>query len=227
MLKSGFVIAGVLMATFAGNAHASIIPIGSAFTLNATNAPDTYTASTTFGAGPVSVDGGAAQLSMSQIPTGPNGEWDVWTLTTTGGGPIAGNIDAYWDITMTYQLSAAVNFDAVVDQWLGDGTPITPTGNIGGICCATSSTPIGGGGFYNSGFSAPLSAGTESGWDQVFVSPYDFVTSGGIPTTANGFTWALHFTLQTPVTTPEPGSLALLTIPLIGVATLRRKRRVN
>lgn len=34
-------------------------------------------------------------------------------------------------------------------------------------------------------------------WQQVYVDPYNFVTAGGInPSTANTFTFGLHFTLQ-------------------------------
>jgi hypothetical protein len=224
MSRFGVVVTSALLVSVAAGAQASIIPIGSSFTLVATNAPDNYTANTTFGS-TVLVDGGAAQLSMSQMATGPNSEWDIWTLTTTSGAPIAGNTGAYWDITMDYQLSAKANFDAVLDQWLSNGVPITPTGNIGSICCAGSTNPVnGGGGFYDSGFSAPLDAGTQSNWDQIYVDPYDYVTSGGIPLDANGFTWALHFTLQTPVATPEPGGIALFATPLIGLALLRRRR---
>ncbi|HTW25938.1 MAG TPA: hypothetical protein VME92_02325 [Acetobacteraceae bacterium] len=209
----------------AATAHASIIPIGSSYTLIATNAPDTFTANTTFG-GTVLLDGGAVQLSMSQIATGANGEWDVWTLTTTNGGPIAGNINAYWDISQDYVLSQNVYFDGVLDQWTVNGTPVSPVTNFGSICCAVTNNPVtGGAGYYNSGFQDPISAGTFDNWDQIYVSPYSFVTAGGIdPTTANGFTWALHFTLQNPVATPEPGDFAVFGMGLAGLGLVLRRR---
>lgn len=156
---------------------------------------------------------------------GPNAEWDEWSISTVGGGPLAGNINGFWEITMNYVLTAPVFFDKVVDQWTANGTPFNPISSIGGICCAaaTNPSPISGEAFYNSGFSTPLAAGTQSGWNQVFVSPYSFVSSGGVdPNTANGFNFALHFTLQN-ASTPEPGSLVLLGSALLAVALLRRR----
>jgi len=175
-----------------------IIPIGSALTFGGTNAPDTYSAITTFNSTPVVVDNGAVKISQQQVATGPGGEWDIFHMQTTGGGPVAGNINAYWNITMNYILSQPVDFDAVVNQWTVNGTPVTPlTNGIGTICCAASSNPIlPGEAYYNSGFSVPYPAGPFTGWQQIFVSPYSLVSSGGIdPSTANGFTFALHFTL--------------------------------
>lgn len=219
------VLAGLLLTAVAGVAHASFIETGSAFTLSATNAPDTYTATTTFG-GTVSVDGGAASLTMSQIAGACSGcEWDIWTLTTTSGGPIAGNADAYWDITMSYVLSKPADFIAVVDQWTYNGTPVSPINNFGGICCASSTNPATGGeAYYNYGFSGPLAAGTQSNWDQIYVDPYSYAYSGGIPADANGFTWALEFS---PVATPLPAALPLFASGLgaMGLLGWRKKRK--
>lgn len=180
-------------------AQPGIIPIGSSLTFGGTNAPDTYTATTTFSPAPVLVDNGAVKIWQQQVPTGANGEWDVFYMQTTSGGPLAGNIAANWSIVISYVLSAPVYFDAVVNQWAVNGTPVSPiTNGIGSICCAAASNPIlPGEAYYNSGFSSALPAGIQTNWQQVFVNPYNFVSAGGInPNTANEFIFALHFTLQ-------------------------------
>ncbi len=99
-----------------GGPGPGIIPIGSPLTFGGTNAPDTYSANTTFSSTPVVVDNGAVKIWQSQVPTGSNSEWDIFYMQTTSGGPLAGDINGYWNIVMNYVLSAAVNFDAVVQQ---------------------------------------------------------------------------------------------------------------
>ena len=207
-------------------ARASIIPIGSSYTLIVTNAPDNFTANTTFNSTPTPVDNGALTIWEDQVATGPDGEWDVFHMTTTAGGPLAGDINAYWDITIDYVLSAPVFFDGVASQWTVNGTPVSPLYNFGSICCASSSNPIlPGEAYYNTGFQAPLPAGTQTNWNEIYVTPYNFVSAGGIdPNTANGFTWALHFTLQQS-TAPEPASAGLLGAGLLGLEFCRRKKR--
>jgi uncharacterized protein (TIGR03437 family) len=176
-----------------------IIPIGSSLTFGGTNAPDTYSATTTFGPTPVLVDNGAVKIWQNQVATGTDSEWDVFYMQTTNGGPLANNINAYWNILMNYVLSAPVDFDAVVQQWTVNGTPVGPlTNGVGSICCAAATNPIlPGYSYYNSGFSGALPAGTQTNWQQIYVTPYSYIQSGGIdPNTANGFIFGLHFTLQ-------------------------------
>jgi uncharacterized protein (TIGR03437 family) len=182
-----------------------IIPIGSPLTFGGTNAPDTYMATTTFSSTPVVVDNGAVKIWQEQVPTGPSGEWDVFYMETTSGGPLANNINASWNILMNYFLSAPVDFDGVVNQWLVNGTAVSPITNFGTICCAATSNPIlPGASYYNNAFSAPIPAGTYTGWQETFVQPYNFVSAGGInPNTANEFIFALHFTLQGAITAVE------------------------
>ncbi len=179
-----------------------IIPIGSSLTFGGTNSPDTYSATTTFSPTPALVDNGAVKIWQTQTPTGANSEWDVFYMQTTSGGPLAGNINAYWNVVMNYNLSAPAFFDGVVQQWAVNGTPVGPlTNGIGSICCAAATNPIlPGWSYYNSGFSSPLPAGLFTNWQQIFVQPYSLITNGGInPSAANEFIFALHFTLQPPL----------------------------
>jgi hypothetical protein len=219
-------------------AQASFIPIGSSLTFGGANLPGDCTDTTcsdtvTFSSSTVVIDGGALLLFETQVATGSNGEWDVWHLSTMGGQPLAGDINASWNIVMDYTLSAAVNFDQVVQQWTVFGTPVSPiTNGIGTICCATSTNPIlPGDAYYNSGFKTPLAAGVQSNWQQIFVDPYSLVSNGGIdpggPGTqgANGFNFALHFTLQS---VPEAATWAMMIIGFtgLGFAGYRRSRRL-
>jgi hypothetical protein len=226
-VKSAVAATGLL--AFATAAQASFIPIGSSLTFGGSNLPGGCTDTTcsdtvTFSSTPVLIDGGTLSLYETQTPTGSNGEWDVWHLSTVGGGPMAGDTGAYWSIVMSYTLSRNVIFDAVVDQWTVNGTGVSPLFDFGSICCASSSNPIlPGEAYYNFGFSGPLSAGVQSNWQQIFVSPYSFVSAGGIdPSTANDFEFALHFTAAA---IPEPSTWAMMPAGLAGLGIAGRFRR--
>lgn len=177
-----------------------LIPIGSPLTFGGTNDPDTYSATTTFSSTPVLVDNGAVKIWQQQVATGTDSEWDLFYMQTVNGGPLANNLSGNWSVTLTYTLSVPVFFDQVVNQWLVNGTPVNPISNFGTICCAATTNPIlPGPAYYNSGFDGALAAGPETNWQQIYVDPYSFANSGGIPTaTANEFIFGLHFTKQPP-----------------------------
>ena len=175
-----------------------IIAIGSPLTWSGTNAPDTFTVNTTFSSTPVTVDNGAVSIWQQQVPTGSNGEWDIFYMKTTNGGPLAGNINAYWSISIDFTFTAPVYSDGVVTQWMVNGTPVSPiTNGIGSICCAETSNPILPGPAYFDKGNGPEPAGLYTNWQEIYVQPYSLVSNGGIdPSAANEFVFALHFTLQ-------------------------------
>lgn len=181
-----------------------IIAVGSALTWVGTNAPGTYTVNTTFSSTPLTVDNGAATIWQEQVPTGSNGEWDIFYLKTTNGGPLANDVNAYWGITIDFTFTVPSYSDGVASQWMVNGTAVSNiTNGIGAICCASATNPIlPGWSYYDQGNGAEP-AGPYNNWNEVYVQPYSLVSNGGInPNTANEFVFALHFTLQTlPVVT--------------------------
>jgi uncharacterized protein (TIGR03437 family) len=194
----------VFAALLSAQTGPGLIPIGSALTFGGQNAPDNYSAMTTFSSTQRFVDTGAVKIWQEQVPTGITGEWDVFYMQIANNGPLAGDINSDWDILMNYTLSQAVYFDQVVNQWLVNGTPVNPLMNgIGTICCASATNPVlAGEAYYNSGFQVPYPAGVQQNWRQIFVDPYSLVSAGGInASTANEFIFALHFTLQPPMFT--------------------------
>lgn len=193
----------LLAAILAGALHAqgpNIIPIGSPLRWGGDNSPDTYSDLVTFGPEPKLVNGGRVRIWQEQIPTGTNGEWDIFHMQTVNGGPLANNMGAEWNIKMDYTVRVPANFDAGVNQWKVNGVPVASISNFLGLCCASLSNPIlPGPAYFNTGFNGPIPAGTNVGWQQIFVRPYSAAATGGIPTgSANEFTFALHFTLRPP-----------------------------
>lgn len=191
-----------------GQGGPGIIPIGSSIKFGGTNAPDTYSDASTFGPTPVLVDGGRVRIWQEQVPSGTNGEWNIFHMRTADGGPVAGNLNANWAIVVEYNLRAPAVFDGTAYQFSVDGQPVSSIANFGSVCCATLTNPIlPGPAFYNPGSNGVLPAGVQSNWQQIFINPYSFASSGGIPiNSANGFTFALHFTLR-PSAPPSVSSL--------------------
>jgi len=121
-------------------------------------------------------------------------------MQTVNGGPLANNLGANWNILIDYTLLVPASFDASVNQWAVNGRPVISISNFGAFCCAVLTNPVlPGQAYMNGGFNGLFPAGVQMNWQQIFVNPYNFANSGGVPTaTANEFTFALHFTLRPP-----------------------------
>jgi len=178
----------------------NIIPIGSPLRWGGSNSPDNYSDLVTFGPEVKLVNNGRVRIWQEQIPTGSNGEWNIFHMQIVSGGPLAGNSALEWNIVMDYTTRVASNFDAAVDQWKVDGVPVASISNFSALCCASLTNPIlPGPAYFRAGFNGPIPAGTQTNWQQIFVRPYSFAASGGIPIgSANEFSFALHFTLRPP-----------------------------
>jgi len=176
----------------------NIIQIGSPIRFGGTNAPDTYSDASTFSATAVLVNNGKVRIWQEQVPTGTNGEWDIFHMETVNGGPLAGNINAFWNILIDYTLRVPASFDMVVDQFKVNGVPVATITNFGAMCCASLTNPIlPGPAYFRQGFNGLFPAGVQSNWQEIFVQPYNFAATGGVPVSqANGFSFALHFTLR-------------------------------
>ena len=190
-----------------------------------TNAPDTYPPTRHSVPRPswsTTERSGSCRSKSLPGPTA-NGKSSTCRLTS---GPLAGNINANWNILMDYTLSAPVSFDAVAMQWAGERHALRPALKFGTICCAATSNPIlPGPAFYNSGFNGlfrPASKPTGSRYSSIpTASPRAAAstrrprTSSPLPCTLRSCrprsppsTWPLAPVLMapSPPSVPVPGS---------------------
>lgn len=200
---------------------------GSTFQVQANNSPDTFTDNVTLTPGSYSLDGGALNLTFSIVPTGSGGaEWLVFDYTTTSGGPLSQPTDDWALNQVGLDAAVAVNFIAAYSEWSDSGTVLTPTENIfGGYGIETNPVPgQSGTGLGVSGIVDPLAAGPAASLG-AFISPWSYLNNAGFNSAdVNGYEQALEFEPQTPIPTPEPTSLALLSAGVLGLALYRRRR---
>ncbi|HVP85437.1 MAG TPA: PEP-CTERM sorting domain-containing protein [Rhizomicrobium sp.] len=212
-------------------ASAEVFTIGDSFTVSGGNSPDSFSQSVPFQTGTVSLDGGALNLTISIVPLGDaaQNEWVVFQYQTANGDPLSlSNLSWHLD-QIGLPAAVPVNFVGDFTQFTdANGTPFDQTISIFGQGLMGNPVPGGAGnGEGTLGYAAPFPAGPLPDLG-AFANPFGFVTNALGTTDVYGFTQALEFAPQTPITppsgAPEPLTFSLFAAGLAGLGVARRRK---
>jgi PEP-CTERM motif len=220
LLPFSFLLLGLNQA-----AKADMFVPGSTFTDYGENSPDSFSTTVTLASGTTSPDGGALNLTISEVMEGPD-EWLVFDYQTASSGTqLVPNTSDDWEILQTgLDLAEPANFIGAFAEFLdSNGDSITPTdAAFPGYSVFANPVPGGAGTGQGAFFTAAVPAGPLPGLG-AYLEPFDQLDGTGIPSAdVEGFYQALEFAPAT--ATPEPGSVVLICLGLLGVGLMRRLR---
>lgn len=186
--------------------------------------------------GTTAIDNGTLNLTTSIVDEAGGAEWLILHYATANGGPIVGNVNAAWELQALVPISAPANSLGYYLDWSSNGTLLTPTTGFGNASPGTN--PVTGSGtvFVNSTFCPYSSCGyihtnTNPATVNFFASTTDYASApgnnGSAFDTANDFEIGVEMQPVSPVSAPEPGTLAIFGSALAGLGLTALLRRRN
>jgi len=202
---------GLLTAITQPTNAAAFLNLGGNFQVIGTNAPNNFSETDTLALGTMPIDSGALALTLSKVAAASGGAWAIFDFQTPPGTPIAGNLNADWEMQVnSVPIVQPAIFAHVYLDWGTDGT-LFPTSDAGANL-PLETNPVTGSGLVFGQPDATLVTTTVDVFG--FANTFDsFLTGAGFtPSQVNEF--QIGFLLD-PVPAPEPTSGLLLLSGLV------------
>jgi hypothetical protein len=179
------------------------------------------------------IDNGNETVTIYDVPTAGGGDWLMFSYQTRNGGNLASGNGSWKLEESAFSSPVGTLFDAAFGQFYSSGgVLLTPTNGVfPGYAAEPNPIPGAAGlGFASTGIGptfapAPIAANTALDFF-AFLSPFSQLSGDGInPNLVTGWVQALHFSPQAAVSAaPEPGTLAVLSVGLLGLLYTRHRR---
>lgn len=228
-------LAGLWAAALPSVGAAALVTTGGSYKVSGTNFPVNFgPTSVTFDNSVHSLAGGQLNIQAKVTPINADAEWVEFIFSTPNGNAIAGNLNGFWNFTISdVPYSAPVELGAFIYYWTVDGQPVQNTKTwAGGFLFNDFVNPLGTNpidGTQSPVFGAVALVPGPTFDPSLFITPFSFISTSVVgnnldPSTVNGFHVASLIQRQN-ATVPEPGSVLAWSLLGLGLVTLASRRR--